>query len=268
MSTWVTITEAVEITTKAIKQKITPSDIYRHALSGNILLSVYFQSPVILKKIQTFNGKIKFRQFVGDLLDKLCMLDRDGFIYGQNLRLCTEARYICPVQQIIDTPLLRKLNQFRTFVRNVRPGDELDVPAQVSEKNLTPPPGNSSGNLEQQIASTSQLIGSLLAEDMNSEQAANIARGWASSQASGVMTDWLSRFGTARITLGVDEDFSLKDPVTATLENGDSMQQTVNYVPNVTNAEITLAASKDPVIADNNDLTTLTAPSLIQRAMR
>lgn len=182
MSTWVTITEAVEITTKAIKQKITPSDIYRHALSGNILLSVYFQSPVILKKIQTFNGKIKFRQFVGDLLDKLCMLDRDGFIYGQNLRLCTEARYICPVQQIIDTPLLRKLNQFRTFVRNVRPGDELDVPAQVSEKNLTPPPGNSSGNLEQQIAST-----------------------------SGVMTDWLSRFGTARITLGVDEDFSLKN---------------------------------------------------------
>lgn len=47
--------------------------------------------------------------------------------------------------------------------------------------------------------------------------------------------------------------------VTATLENGDSMQQTVTYVPNVANAEITLAASKDTVIADNNDLTTLTA---------
>lgn len=47
--------------------------------------------------------------------------------------------------------------------------------------------------------------------------------------------------------------------VTAPLENGDSMQQTVTYVPNVANAEITLAASKDPVIADNNDLTTLTA---------
>ncbi|WP_157940761.1 Ig-like domain-containing protein [Escherichia coli] len=109
---------------------------------------------------------------------------------------------------------LRKLNQFRTFARgfdNVRQGDELDVPAQVSEKKLTPPPGNSSDNLEQQIASTSQQIGSLLAEDMNSEQAANMARGWASSQASGVMADWLSRFGTARITLGVDEDFSLKN---------------------------------------------------------
>ncbi|MGA3738310.1 inverse autotransporter adhesin YeeJ [Escherichia coli] len=109
---------------------------------------------------------------------------------------------------------LRKLNQFRTFARgfdNVRQGDELDVPAQVSEKKLTPPPGNSSDNLEQQIASTSQQIGSLLAEDMNSEQAANMARGWASSQASGAMTDWLSRFSTARITLGVDEDFSLKN---------------------------------------------------------
>lgn len=109
---------------------------------------------------------------------------------------------------------LRKLNQFRTFARgfdNVRQGDELDVPAQVSEKKLTPPPGNSSDNLEQQIASTSQQIGSLLAEDMNSEQAANMARGWASSQSSGAMTDWLSRFGTARITLGVDEDFSLKN---------------------------------------------------------
>ena len=109
---------------------------------------------------------------------------------------------------------LRKLNQFRTFARgfdNVRQGDELDVPAQVSEKKLTPPPGNSSDNREQQIASTSQQIGSLLAEDMNSEQAANMARGWASSQASGAMTDWLSRFGTARITLGVDEDFSLKN---------------------------------------------------------
>lgn len=47
--------------------------------------------------------------------------------------------------------------------------------------------------------------------------------------------------------------------VTATLENGDSMQQTVTYVPNVANAEITLTASKDPVIADNNDITTLTA---------
>lgn len=45
---------------------------------------------------------------------------------------------------------LRKLNQFRTFARgfdNVSQGDELDVPAQVSENNLTPPPGNSMATL-------------------------------------------------------------------------------------------------------------------------
>lgn len=38
-----------------------------------------------------------------------------------------------------------------------------------------------------------------------------MARGWASSEASGAMTDWLNNFGTARISLGVDEDFSLKN---------------------------------------------------------
>ncbi|ELE4479420.1 hypothetical protein RC180_003444 [Salmonella enterica] len=111
MPDWVTIQEAVDITTEAIKQKtikqkITPGDIYRYALSGNILLSVYFQSPVILKKIQTFNGKIKFRKFDGGLLDKLCMLDRNGFIDEKNLILCTEGKYIFPVQQIIDTTLM------------------------------------------------------------------------------------------------------------------------------------------------------------------
>ncbi|MCW6443278.1 hypothetical protein MGS53_04255, partial [Klebsiella pneumoniae] len=42
MSTWVTITEAVEITTKTIKQKITPSDIYRHAGNDSNLLIVFY----------------------------------------------------------------------------------------------------------------------------------------------------------------------------------------------------------------------------------
>ena len=88
---------------------------------------------------------------------------------------------------------LRKLNQFRTFARgfdNVRRVMNWMSRHKLVKK-FNPPPGNSSGNLEQQIASTSQQIGSLLAEDMNSEQAANMARGWASSQASGAMTDWL-----------------------------------------------------------------------------
>ncbi|EFH5762133.1 inverse autotransporter beta domain-containing protein [Escherichia coli] len=113
---------------------------------------------------------------------------------------------------------LRRLNQFRTFARgfdNVRQGEELDVPATTSQKSHeqqnTIPPANGENMLENQIASTSQRVGTLLSQDMNSEQASGMARGWASSEASGAMTDWLNNFGTARISLGVDEDFSLKN---------------------------------------------------------
>ncbi|HHV9074271.1 TPA: inverse autotransporter IatD, partial [Shigella flexneri] len=73
------------------------------------------------------------------------------------------------------------------------------------------PPANGENTLENQIASTSQRVGTLLSQDMNSEQASGMTRGWASSEASGAMTDWLNNFGTARISLGVDEDFSLKN---------------------------------------------------------
>ncbi|EOC3631289.1 inverse autotransporter IatD [Escherichia coli] len=113
---------------------------------------------------------------------------------------------------------LRRLNQFRTFARgfdNVRQGEELDVPATTSQKSHEQqnaiPPANGENMLENQIASTSQQVGSLLSQDMNSEQASGMARGWASSEASGAMTDWLNNFGTAKISLGVDEDFSLKN---------------------------------------------------------
>ncbi len=113
---------------------------------------------------------------------------------------------------------LRRLNQFRTFARgfdNVRQGEELDVPATTSQKSHEQqnavPPANGENTLENQIASTSQRVGTLLSQDMNSEQASSMARGWASSEASGAMTDWLNNFGTARISLGVDEDFSLKN---------------------------------------------------------
>lgn len=113
---------------------------------------------------------------------------------------------------------LRRLNQFRTFARgfdNVRQGEELDVPATTSQKSHEQqnavPPANGENMLENQIASTSQRVGTLLSQDMNSEQASGMARGWASSEASGAMTDWLNNFGTAKISLGVDEDFSLKN---------------------------------------------------------
>lgn len=155
---------------------------------------------------------------------------------------------------------LRKLNQFRTFARgfdNVRQGDELDVPAQVSENNLTPPPGNSSDNLEQQIASTSQQIGSLLAEDMNSEQVANMARGWASSQASGAMTAKTDVNGLA--TFDLKSSKQEDNTVEVTLENGVKQTLIVSFVGDSSTAQVDLQKSKNEVVADGNDSATMTA---------
>ncbi|MCD9673239.1 hypothetical protein LVR68_27540, partial [Klebsiella variicola subsp. variicola] len=44
---WITIREATEIAHDLATKRVTDSDIYRHALYGNITLSIYFQSPVI-----------------------------------------------------------------------------------------------------------------------------------------------------------------------------------------------------------------------------
>ncbi|HCP9327936.1 TPA: Ig-like domain-containing protein [Escherichia coli] len=113
---------------------------------------------------------------------------------------------------------LRRLNQFRTFARgfdNVRQGDEIDVPLINSNspeaRNLKAMQMERDGKDPQmQVAEAAQQSGTLLARDMDSEQAASMARGWVASSASAQATDWLSRWGTARVSLGVDEDFSLK----------------------------------------------------------
>nr|WP_256994436.1 inverse autotransporter adhesin IatC [Escherichia coli] len=110
------------------------------------------------------------------------------------------------------------MNQFRTFARgfdNVRQGDEIDVPLINSNspeaRNLKAMQMERDGKDPQmQVAEVAQQSGTLLARDMDSEQAASMARGWVASSASAQATDWLSRWGTARVSLGVDEDFSLK----------------------------------------------------------
>ncbi len=113
---------------------------------------------------------------------------------------------------------LRRLNQFRTFARgfdHVRQGDEIDVPLINSNspeaRNLKAMQMERDGKDPQmQVAEVAQQSGTLLARDMDSEQAVSMARGWVASSASAQATDWLSRWGTARVSLGVDEDFSLK----------------------------------------------------------
>ena len=50
---------------------------------------------------------------------------------------------------------------------------------------------------QMQVAEVAQQSGTLLARDMDSEQAASMARGWVASSVSAQATDWLSRWGTA-----------------------------------------------------------------------
>ncbi|NAG22109.1 acylphosphatase, partial [Escherichia coli] len=97
-----------------------------------------------------------------------------------------------------------------------RQGDEIDVPLINSNspeaRNLKAMQMERDGKDPQmQVAEMAQQSGTLLARDMDSEQAASMARGWVASSASAQATDWLSRWGTARVSLGVDEDFSLKN---------------------------------------------------------
>lgn len=47
---WLTIHEAVQVINETFDTSITESTIYRCALYGQINLSIYFQSPVTLRK--------------------------------------------------------------------------------------------------------------------------------------------------------------------------------------------------------------------------
>lgn len=112
---------------------------------------------------------------------------------------------------------LRRLNQFRTFARgfdNVRQGDELDVPLMANNlagRNLKEMQAERDGKEPQlQVAEVAQRGGSLLSQEINSDYAEDMARGWVASSASAQASDWLSRWGTAQVSLGIDEDFSLK----------------------------------------------------------
>ncbi|MFE4110608.1 hypothetical protein [Kosakonia sp. YIM B13611] len=102
---WLTITEAVEIANKLRNIKFTAGDIYRRALYGNINLSIYFQSPVILRKIQTSNTKIKLKPVNESLINRFCFLEKNCFLNDRKLIVSTDGKYIYPTQQILDTAL-------------------------------------------------------------------------------------------------------------------------------------------------------------------
>ncbi|EMV8528224.1 inverse autotransporter beta domain-containing protein, partial [Salmonella enterica] len=113
---------------------------------------------------------------------------------------------------------LRELNQLRTFAHGfsaLKVGDELDVPyksdVKASLNNNKKSPQNTIDSGEQKVAQVASQAGSFLANSPDSNAAAGMARGMAAGAASSSVQQWLSQFGTARIQLDADDNFSLKN---------------------------------------------------------
>lgn len=103
---WLTIHEAVNLINKTTEEKIKTSDIYRHILCGSLSLSIYFQSPIILQRVQMSKNKIKLKPTNSSLIERLCLLEKRCFIGNRNLIVSTEGKYIYPLQRVIDTSLV------------------------------------------------------------------------------------------------------------------------------------------------------------------
>lgn len=118
---------------------------------------------------------------------------------------------------------LRELNQLRTFahgLNGLQPGDDVDVPLMTIKNNNTAsdraPSGMSASAEEgdeqaQKTAGYATQAGSFLAGSAKSDAAASMARGMATGEAGGALQQWLSHFGTARVQLDADKNFSLKN---------------------------------------------------------
>ncbi|UCT05955.1 hypothetical protein [Enterobacter mori] len=105
-SDWITIKEAVRFFNKKNNKKIKESDIYRNALQGKVCLSIYFQSPIVLRRIKSKNEKPTLIQIKNFSIQKLCLLDKNALKSGNDFIFSTEGEYFLPLQRIIDTKLL------------------------------------------------------------------------------------------------------------------------------------------------------------------
>ncbi|WP_434640021.1 hypothetical protein ACMYSK_02690 [Klebsiella sp. I138] len=102
---WLTIQEAAQVINETFHTSITESTIYRCALYGQINLSIYFQSPVTLRKITKNGGKVKISTLDKSELKRLCFLDKHCFINNRNLIISTEGDYFSSRRNILDTNL-------------------------------------------------------------------------------------------------------------------------------------------------------------------
>lgn len=102
---WLTIPEAKSLICRLKEPLISDADIYRYALNNMITLSIYFPSPIILKKINTRNDKIQFKLLAKTQFEQFCYLEPNQFIFNKKLIYSTEERPLFPTSHILDTSL-------------------------------------------------------------------------------------------------------------------------------------------------------------------
>ncbi|WP_172959807.1 inverse autotransporter beta domain-containing protein [Pseudomonas putida] len=111
---------------------------------------------------------------------------------------------------------LRTLNPGRDL-DVLKPGDRLSVPSAPAHAlpDLNSPGQDATAQAEDEqarkLAAMASSTGSFLSNDPNSDAAASMARGLATGEASSQAQQWLSRFGTARVQIDVDDKLSLKN---------------------------------------------------------
>lgn len=111
---------------------------------------------------------------------------------------------------------LRQINQFRTFAHGfdkVQPGDEIDVPVPSRTSNAQTISAEDTTDQERQqtLSSVASQTGYFLKNHPNTNVVEDQARGLASGEAGEQIQRWLSHFGTARVSLDSDKNFSLKN---------------------------------------------------------
>lgn len=112
---------------------------------------------------------------------------------------------------------LKKLNQLRTFARgfdNLQAGDELDVPTSPLPEIVWGESASAMSTDNEQaknIAGVASKAGNFLASNPHSDAAASMARGMATSAAGSEIQEFLNNFGSARVQLEADKNFTLKN---------------------------------------------------------
>lgn len=102
---WLTIPEVKCLICRLKEPFISDADIYRYALNNMITLSIYFPSPIILKKIKISNEKIQFKILTKTQFEQFCHLEPNQFIINKNYIYSTEDNPLFSTSHILDTSL-------------------------------------------------------------------------------------------------------------------------------------------------------------------